>query len=222
MAASMPRPSRSTLTMPRSSQSSLSHWTMVRSGMAAGWSGTTASRPGSQMIMPPECWPRWRGKREDGLGRGGGGRGSGGGWGDAGVFEGVGSRMRIGGLRIDDFDWGWWIGDLRRFARGDGLRQMPRDGLRRERSRTFGEAVGDLFGEAEDLGHFAEGGAGAVGDDVGGHGGAAGGVLFEDVLDDGFAAVAGGEVDVDVGPGACGFRRGSARRGARRRWDRRR
>ena len=69
----------------------------------------------------------------------------------------------------------------------------------------FGEAVGDVFGEAENLGHFAEGGAGAVGDDVGGHGGAAGGVFFEDVLDDGFAAVAGGEVDVDVGPGLAVF-----------------
>ena len=46
-AASMPRPSRSTLMMPRSAQSSLSHWMTVRPGMAAGSSGTTSSsRPG--------------------------------------------------------------------------------------------------------------------------------------------------------------------------------
>ena len=68
-----------------------------------------------------------------------------------------------------------------------------------------GEAVGGFFGEAEDFADFAKGGSGAVGDDVGGHGGAAAAVFFEDVLDDGFAAVAGGEVDVDVGPGFAVF-----------------
>src|SRR5437762_2980363 len=39
----MPRPSRSTLMSPRSAQSSLSHWTTLRPGMAAGSSGTTSS-----------------------------------------------------------------------------------------------------------------------------------------------------------------------------------
>ena len=63
IAAIMPSPSRSTLMMPRSSQSSLSHWTTRRPGMEAFSSGTTVSRPRSEMIMPPECWPRWRGRR---------------------------------------------------------------------------------------------------------------------------------------------------------------
>ena len=40
-AAIMPRPSRSTLMMPRSAQSSLSHWTTTRPGIVAGSSGTT-------------------------------------------------------------------------------------------------------------------------------------------------------------------------------------
>jgi hypothetical protein len=66
--------------------------------------------------------------------------------------------------------------------------------------------MGHFFGEAEDFGHFAKGRAGAVGDDVGGHGGSARGVFLEDVLNDGFAAVAGREVDIDVGPGFAVFR----------------
>ena len=41
--AIMPRPSRSTLTMPMSAQSSLSHWTTTRPGIEAGSSGTTES-----------------------------------------------------------------------------------------------------------------------------------------------------------------------------------
>ncbi len=39
MAANIPRPSRSTLMMPRSAQSSLSHWMTVRPGMVAGSMG---------------------------------------------------------------------------------------------------------------------------------------------------------------------------------------
>ena len=62
-----------------------------------------------------------------------------------------------------------------------------------------GEAVGDGGGEAEHLAHFAEGGAGAVGDHVGGHRGAVRTVTLVDVLDDLFALVAGGQVEVDVG-----------------------
>ena len=48
--------------MPRSAQSSLSHWTTTRPGMLAGSSGTTSSRRPAQITMPPECWPRWRGR----------------------------------------------------------------------------------------------------------------------------------------------------------------
>ena len=61
-AAIMPRPSRSTLMMPRSAQSSLSHCTTTRPGMVAGSSGTTSSSAPWAMTMPPECWPRWRGR----------------------------------------------------------------------------------------------------------------------------------------------------------------
>ena len=60
--AIMPRPSRSTLMMPMSAQSSLSHWMTTRPGMVAGSSGTTESSWPSQITMPPECWPRWRGR----------------------------------------------------------------------------------------------------------------------------------------------------------------
>ena len=60
--AIMPRPSRSTLMMPRSSQSSLSHCATTRPGMRAFSSGTIESSWPWQMIMPPECWPRCRGR----------------------------------------------------------------------------------------------------------------------------------------------------------------
>ena len=60
--AIMPSPSRSTLMMPMSAQSSLSHCTTTRPGMVAGSSGTTESSCPWQMTMPPECWPRWRGR----------------------------------------------------------------------------------------------------------------------------------------------------------------
>jgi hypothetical protein len=56
----MPRPSRSTLMSPMSAQSSLSHCTTTRPGMEAGSSGTTQSRPPSQITMPPECRPKCR------------------------------------------------------------------------------------------------------------------------------------------------------------------
>ena len=48
--------------IPRSAQSSLSHWTTTRPGMVAGSSGTTSSSRPAQITMPPECWPRWRGR----------------------------------------------------------------------------------------------------------------------------------------------------------------
>lgn len=58
----MPRPSRSTFTMPRSAQSSLSHCTTTRPCIVAGSSGTTESRAPWQMTMPPEWWDRCRGR----------------------------------------------------------------------------------------------------------------------------------------------------------------
>ena len=51
----MPRPSKSTLTMPMSAQSSLSHCTTTRLGMVAFSSGTTSSSRLWHITMPPEC-----------------------------------------------------------------------------------------------------------------------------------------------------------------------
>ena len=64
----------------------------------------------------------------------------------------------------------------------------------------------ERFGiESESLAHFARGHAVAIGDDVGGHGGAALAVSLVDVLDDFFALVAAGQVEIDVGPLAAFF-----------------
>src|SRR5210317_856247 len=64
-----------------------------------------------------------------------------------------------------------------------------------------GEAAEDALGEAEHLAHLADRAPAAVGDDVGGHGGAARGEAAVDLLDDRLAALAAGEVEVDVRPG---------------------
>ncbi len=61
--------------------------------------------------------------------------------------------------------------------------------------------------EAERLAHFARSHAVAVSDDVGGHGGAALAVTLVDMLDDFFALVAAGQVEIDVGPLAAFFRK---------------
>ena len=57
----MPSPSRSNLTSPAAAQSSLSHCTTVRSSIRAHSTGTTSDTGRSQMTMPPEWMPRWRG-----------------------------------------------------------------------------------------------------------------------------------------------------------------
>ena len=61
--------------------------------------------------------------------------------------------------------------------------------------------------ESERLAHFARGHAIAIGDDVGGHGGAALAVSLVDILDDFFALVAAGQIEIDVGPLAALFRK---------------
>ena len=66
--------------------------------------------------------------------------------------------------------------------------------------KMLGEPVDLLGREAERLADLARRGAVAVGDDVGGHGGAVRAVLLVDVLDDALALVARGQVEVDVGP----------------------
>ena len=58
----MPKASTSTLRMPRSFRSSLSHSTTVRSSMAAFSMGTSSSSGPRVMTKPPTCWERWRGK----------------------------------------------------------------------------------------------------------------------------------------------------------------
>ena len=59
--------------------------------------------------------------------------------------------------------------------------------------------------EAQSFAHFARGHAVAIGDDVGGHGGAAFAVALVDILDNFFAFVAAGQVEIDVGPLAALF-----------------
>src|SRR5438094_15538 len=51
----MPRPNKSTFTIPRSSQSSLSHCATTRPGIDAFSSGTNELSLFWQIIMPPEC-----------------------------------------------------------------------------------------------------------------------------------------------------------------------
>ena len=62
-----------------------------------------------------------------------------------------------------------------------------------------------LLVEAECFADFARSGTAAIGDDIGGHGGAECAVALVDVLDDTFALIAGGQVEIDVGPFAAAF-----------------
>ena len=73
------------------------------------------------------------------------------------------------------------------------------------RGGEAGEAISDGIGEAKDSGHLAKCRSRPVGDDVGGHGRAAGGVLPVDMLDDGFASFTGREIYVDIWPGLAVF-----------------
>ena len=64
----------------------------------------------------------------------------------------------------------------------------------------------ERFGiEAERLADFARGGAAAIGDDVGGHGGAEFAVALVDILDGALALIAAGQIEIDVGPFAALF-----------------
>ncbi|MNR02253.1 hypothetical protein D3C85_1180970 [compost metagenome] len=58
----MPKARISTLSSPTASRSSLSHWMMVRSAMAAFSTGTRLSSGCSEITKPPGCWDRCRGK----------------------------------------------------------------------------------------------------------------------------------------------------------------
>ena len=59
--------------------------------------------------------------------------------------------------------------------------------------------------EAQRFAHFARGHAVAIGDDVGGHGGAALAITLVDILNNFFALVAAGQVEIDVRPLAALF-----------------
>ncbi|MNN16875.1 hypothetical protein D3C81_1300300 [compost metagenome] len=58
----MPSARISTLSRPTASRSSLSHWMMVRSAMAAFSTGTRLSSGCSEITKPPGCWDKCRGK----------------------------------------------------------------------------------------------------------------------------------------------------------------
>src|SRR5437899_5047332 len=64
-----------------------------------------------------------------------------------------------------------------------------------------GKAIEDIAGNIEGLADFAGSASTAKGDDVSGHGRAVLAVTAIDFLDDALAAVATGQIDVDVGPG---------------------
>src|SRR5437016_9403583 len=99
---------------------------------------------------------------------------------------------------------------LRIQPRGGNLFGELRDGLADLAEVPGGEVLGepiDLLGRvAQGLSRLARGRAVAVCDDVGRHARAVGSVLLVDVLDDALALIAGGKVEVDVGPLASLFR----------------
>ena len=68
-----------------------------------------------------------------------------------------------------------------------------------------GEAAEDGLWEVEGFTDFAHGATSAEGDDIGGHGCAFWGVASVEFLDDGFAACAAGEIEVDIWPAGATF-----------------
>ncbi len=118
---------------------------------------------------------------------------------EEGLKTGVGrgdSRFFDGGGEFHDLIAGVVIGHREFFGRAVAGGIVDLGG-----GAEIGEAVGDGFGEAEDFGHFPEGGAGAVGDDIGGHGSTARGVFLVNILNNRLPSFAGREVDIDVRPG---------------------
>ena len=60
-ADSIPSPSRSILRKPASPQESLSHWTIWRPSIEAGWTGQRSISGWVAITIPPGCWDWWRG-----------------------------------------------------------------------------------------------------------------------------------------------------------------
>src|SRR5439155_3598343 len=69
----------------------------------------------------------------------------------------------------------------------------------------IGKSVDDVIRDVERFANFARGAASAVGDDVGGHGRAMFAVAAINFLDSAFAAIAAGQIDIDVGPAFAAF-----------------
>ena len=126
--------------IPRSAQSSLSHWMTTRPGMEAGSSGTTSSSRPAAITMPPECCPRWRGRF----------------WIARPELAGSGGRA----LRR---------ARSRRPRSPEALGVVVADLAEAPGAELLGEAVDLLRREAEGLAHLARRRAVAVGDDVRGH-----------------------------------------------------
>ena len=169
----MPRPSRSTLMMPMSAQSSLSHCTTLRPGIVAGSSGTTES-----------SWP-WQIDHA------------------AGMLAEMPRQILNAHAQLEKFpdarmahiEAGFAelrferVGFVLVFPMADEARQP----IQRRRI------------EAQHFADFARGGPAAIGDDIGGHGGAELAVALVDVLNGALALIAAGQIEIDVRPLAALF-----------------
>ena len=89
---------------------------------------------------------------------------------------------------------------------GQALRQGVGGVDELELVHHLGQAIDLSFVQIQRLPDFARRALAAIGDDVGGHGGAVLPVLLVDVLDHALAAVAARQVEIDVGPFAAFFR----------------
>ena len=123
--------------------------------------------------MPPECWPRCRGKscrRDAQLEK----------FADARIAH---IETGVAELRFER------VGLVLIFEMADQTRQ----------------AIQRRSVEAQRFADFARGGAAAIGDDIGGHGGAELAVSLIDVLNGALALIAARKIEIDVGPFAALF-----------------
>ena len=232
----MPRPSRSILIRPRSSRSSLSHCTIVRSRIVAHSTGATRTSGSRVMTMPPEWMPMWRGKpsmrRQSRSNSAPSSPPTG-----AALRRPVAARAAAAALSSVD------CAEARRVRRRVTARCCCRRRSRAARATEAGsrvvapastperlasdslrvvfahERVDLVERESERFADVANRRARAVRDDLGGHRGVMPAVALVDVLDH-LLAVLVREVDVDVGDLAALLATGSARRAGPRRSDR--
>ena len=159
----MPSDRQSTLRMPSSSRSSLSHSMTVRSGMAAFSMGTSSHSGPWVMTMPPTCCDRCRGKPT--------------------------SSPTSATSRPPRNESGSMPASRQRSA-SCASRWWP--------SRLFGQGVDAIERQAQGLAHVADGRAGAIGDDLGGHAGPLAAVLVVEYCSTSSRPLV-LEIDVDVG-----------------------